>query len=129
MHSVPPTDGAPPLVSIVMPAYTAAGTIELAISSVLDQSLSNFELLVGDDASTDGTAALVAAVADPRVHLSRYPVNAGPGPVRDRLIAQARGRWVAFLDSDDAMSPNRMLRMVDLAQSLPDCILFDDIMQ
>lgn len=110
-----------PLVSVVMPAYNAADYIDAAITSVLRQTLKNLELLVVDDGSSDDTASVVArrAAEDQRVSLFRQ-ANAGPGPARNTGFEAARGRFFAFLDSDDAWTPTFLERQVALLESRPD---------
>jgi len=117
----------PPVVSVVMPAFNAARTLQVAIDSVLSQTLTNLELLIGDDASTDETSALLATIKDPRVRVFTNASNLGPGPTRDHLIAQASGKWIAFFDADDAMHPDRLRQLMSHTEQLPPCILFDDI--
>lgn len=92
-----------PLVSVIMPAYNAEAYIARSIESVRAQTLTDFELIIVDDCSTDGTAGLINrhAQADARVRLHRLPVNSGVAAARNAGIAEARGRYVAFLDSDD----------------------------
>lgn len=115
-----------PRVSIVMPAFNAARTIGEAMASVLGQSCSDLELIVCDDASTDNTARIAAAVPDPRVRVLEQSRNAGPGAARDRAIDAARGKWVAVIDADDAWAPCRLERLLDAAGD--DCMVFDDIL-
>jgi len=98
------------LVSIVTPAYRAAAFIAETIGSVLAQTYSHLELLVVDDCSPDDTAAVVQAAAsrDSRIRLLPQPRNAGPAAARNRALAEARGRWIAFLDSDDLWLPRKL---------------------
>lgn len=98
------------LVSIVTPAFNAGAFIGETISSVQAQTFSNWEMWVVDDASTDGTAALVEARAaqDPRLHLIRQARNGGPALARDAALLAARGRYIAFLDSDDLWLPEKL---------------------
>ncbi len=107
-----------PAVSIVIPAYNAAAYIEEALASVSAQTLRSFEALVIDDASTDDTSLLVerAAVRDPRIRLLRQPANAGPSAARNRGIDEARGRWIALLDADDAYATDRLQRLTMAAE-------------
>jgi glycosyltransferase involved in cell wall biosynthesis len=95
-------------VSVVVPAYNRAGAIGAAIASVLRQSFADFELIVVDDGSTDGTRAAVAAIADPRLRLIGNPRNLGPAATRNAGIRAARGTWVAFQDSDDEWLPLKL---------------------
>ncbi len=93
-----------PMVSVVMPAYNAARYIEEAIRSVLSQGWSNLEVVVVNDGSKDGTAAVVRAIADPRVRVIDQP-NGGVSSARNAGIEEARGEFIAFLDADDALEP------------------------
>ena len=91
-----------PRVSIVMPTYNRKDTIKRAIDSVLQQRFADWELVIVDDGSTDGTKDLVAGI-DPRVRLI-VQENRGVAGARNRALAAARGSLIAFLDSDDAPS-------------------------
>ena len=96
-----------PLFSIITPAYNAAGTVGAAIASAQAQTLDDFEIVVIDDGSTDGTGPLLErlAAADPRIRLTRQE-NAGANTTRNRALGAARGRYVTFLDSDDLKLPD-----------------------
>jgi glycosyltransferase involved in cell wall biosynthesis len=96
-----------PRLSMLMPCWNAAATIERALASVLDEHGLPFECIVIDDGSTDGTADIVQGVADrdPRVVLIRLPTNVGVSAARNHGLAAARGDWVAFHDADDLMLP------------------------
>lgn len=97
-------------VSVVMPAYNAAETIERSIRSALDQTLPDLEVIVVDDCSTDGTADLVSSLraGDDRLRLLRMPVNGGPSVARNAAIETAEGDWIALLDADDVWRPDRL---------------------
>jgi GT2 family glycosyltransferase len=101
-----------PAVSVVLPAYNRADTIAAAVESVLAQSFRDLELIVVDDASTDGTVAAVRAIADPRLRLVESPKNAGASAARNRGIREARAPWVAFQDSDDEWLPGKLERQM-----------------
>jgi len=90
-----------------MPCWNAASTVERALASVLDERGIALECVVIDDGSTDGTAAIVRAVAerDPRVVLLRLPENVGVSNARNHGLAAARGEWLAFHDADDRILP------------------------
>lgn len=94
---------AAPRLTILMPTWNAAATVERALASVLEERDVPLELIVIDDASTDGTADVVAKVAerDPRAVLIRLTANDGVSNARNRGLAAARGTWLAFLDADD----------------------------
>ena len=92
-----------PHVTVVIPAFNRAGYLETAVRSVLDQTFQNTEVVVVDDGSSDETVAIAErlAVADSRVHVIRHERNRGAQAARNTGARAARGRWIAFLDSDD----------------------------
>jgi teichuronic acid biosynthesis glycosyltransferase TuaG len=98
------------LVSIITPAYRAAEFVGDTIKSAQCQDHSDWEMLVVDDCSPDETCARVAAfaAADPRVRLIRQTANAGPAAARNIALEQAKGRYIAFLDSDDLWMPGKL---------------------
>ncbi len=104
-----------PLVSIVMPAYNVAHFINESITSVLSQSISDLELIVVDDGSNDNTVELVRFFAenDKRVTLICQENSGKPSVARNRGIAAARGRYLAFLDSDDYYQPGKLQSMIE----------------
>ncbi|MBM9593921.1 glycosyltransferase [Roseitranquillus sediminis] len=101
-----------PAVSVVLPAFNRVHAIRDAVDSVLRQTWTDFELLVVDDCSTDDTLAVVRAVDDPRVRVLSTPRNMGPSGARNVGIAEARGAWVAFQDSDDEWMPEKLARQM-----------------
>ena len=107
-----------PAVTIVMANFNGAAFIEAALHSALGQSLRDIEIVVADDASTDDSVARVTAIAtaDSRVRLRRSPVNAGPAAARNLCLEAARGRWIAVMDSDDLMHPERLERLIAAAE-------------
>ena len=110
----------PPSVSVVIPAYNRAATMVAAIDSVLRQTWTDFELIVVDDGSTDGTLAAAAAVADPRLRLVPAPRNLGAAGARNLGVEEARGTWIAFQDSDDEWLPEKLAKqMARLATTPP----------
>ena len=99
-----PADAGEVLVSVVVISYNDAERLVRAVRSVLRQSLRSLEVIVVDDASTDGTADAVAAIGDPRVRYVRRPVNSGGcGAPRNDGLGQIRAPYVMFLDSDDEL--------------------------
>jgi succinoglycan biosynthesis protein ExoO len=106
-----------PDVSIVIPAWNAASYIDNAVTSALRQDDVSVEVVIVDDASTDDTAAVVAEFDDPRVRGFRLSENRGPAAARNVALAAARGRWVAVLDADDTLLPNRLARLVGIAEA------------
>lgn len=111
-----PRPGGPdsPLVTVIMPAYNAAGTIRTALDSLLAQTWSRLEVLVVDDASTDGTADVVAGYAarDPRVRLIRAGRNGGTYVSRNLALAEATGELVTCHDTDDWSHPEKIEQQV-----------------
>lgn len=118
-YTIRSTDAAMPApeVSVIIPAYNAEKYLAECLESVGSQTERNLEIIVVDDGSTDGTAAIVAgfAEADPRLRLIRQP-NGGPGPARNTAIAAARGRYLAFVDADDLLLPHALEHMLAAAR-------------
>jgi GT2 family glycosyltransferase len=110
-----------PTVSVIMPAYNAGAYLRDAVRSVLRQTLTDLELLVIDDGSSDDTVAVARALAagDSRVRVLAQP-NAGPGPARNTGFAAALGRYFAFLDSDDEWEPTFLAEQVGVLEARPD---------
>lgn len=101
-----------PRVSVVIPAFNAERYLREAVESVLAQTYRDFEVLVVDDGSTDGTAALAASFGPP-VRCIRQ-ANAGPSAARNRAIRECAGELVAFLDADDLWLPEKLAEQVPL---------------
>lgn len=99
----------PPLVSVVVPLYNGAATVQRTLASVLGQTWANLEILVVDDGSTDDGAQRVAAFAavDPRVRLLHQP-NGGVATARNFGAAHAQGDYLAFVDADDLWAPEKI---------------------
>ncbi|MDO8878569.1 MAG: glycosyltransferase [Pseudolabrys sp.] len=104
-----------PQVSVVIPVFNGEQTIVRALNSVFAQTFSSFEIIVVDDASSDRTADIIASYSD-RLTIIRSTENRGAGAARNTGIAEARGRWVAFLDADDAWKPTKLERQIDLLE-------------
>jgi glycosyltransferase involved in cell wall biosynthesis len=107
------------LVSVVIPAYNRAGSLSRAVQSVMDQTCRDLEVLVVDDGSTDGTPQVAAGLAagDGRIRCHRHESNRGAQAARNTGIRQARGEWVAFLDSDDELLPDSLEARLAVARS------------
>jgi glycosyltransferase involved in cell wall biosynthesis len=97
-----------PKVSVVLPTFERWPLLARALSSVLEQTERDLEVLVIDDCSGDDTPERLAAVADPRLRVLRQESNQGVARARNRAIGEARGEWVAFLDDDDFWAPTRL---------------------
>ena len=101
-------------VSVIIPCYNAEGTIGRCINSVLSQSFESFEILVVDDASSDGTLSRVESYDDPRLRILELESNSGsPAGPRNVGLREARGSFVAFLDSDDFWNPEKLLKQIE----------------
>ena len=101
----------PPRVSVLVPAYNAERYVEAALDSVRMQSFRDWEVVAVDDASTDGTAALLRTTNDPRIRIEQNARNLGMTANWNRCLALARGEIVMKLDADDALKP-RALEMI-----------------
>jgi glycosyltransferase involved in cell wall biosynthesis len=97
-----------PRIAVIMPAYNRAATIRHSIDSVLAQTEPDFELVIVDDGSTDGTADVIAAIADPRIKLLIQPRNMGGNAARNRGIRESTAALVSFIDSDDQFLPHKL---------------------
>jgi len=97
-----------PDISVVLATYNRATSVRRAIASVLAQEGARFELIVVDDASTDGTRDYLATLADPRIRVVLAERNLGPSGARNLGLDAAQAEIVAFLDSDDAFRPGRL---------------------
>ncbi|TCR71843.1 glycosyltransferase family 2 protein [Rhizobium sp. BK376] len=116
-----------PDVSFIIAAYNAEDTLERAIDSALGQGGVSMEVIVVDDCSTDGTRSLAENHGDPRVRVVALPRNGGPSAARNAGLDVATGRWVAVLDSDDAMRPDRLARMIARAEKAEAKIAVDNL--
>ncbi|HEV2292221.1 MAG TPA: glycosyltransferase [Tepidisphaeraceae bacterium] len=112
-----------PTVSVIMPAYNAKRYVEEAIRSVLAQTFGDFEFIVVDDGSTDGTLAILRRLAaeDARIIVISRPNTGIVGALNDG-IAQARGELLARMDADDICLPRRFERQVAYLREHPDCV-------
>ena len=99
-----------PLFSVIIPVYNRAGVLGHAIESVLAQTERDFEIIVVDDGSRDDPERVVETFGDPRIHFHEQN-NRGGGAARNAGIDQARGRYIAFLDSDDRFLPKHLETM------------------
>lgn len=102
------------LVSIITPSYNCSQFIAATIESVLAQTYQNWELLITDDCSTDDSREIVSryAASDSRIKLFKLEKNSGAGIARNNSIRNAKGRYVAFLDSDDLWTPQKLERQL-----------------
>ncbi len=109
-----------PLVSVIMASYNHQEYVGRAVQSVLDQTPTDFELVITDDASNDGTVAEITKFADPRIRLLRFPANRGQFVATNHSLRQARGQYVAVLNSDDVFLPTKLEKQVAFLADHPD---------
>ena len=110
-----------PTVSILTPAYDVARFVGAAVDSVLAQHFADWEMIVVDDGSRDGTAAVVAERRDPRIRLI-VQENAGVSAARSRAMAEARGEAILFLDADDWLAPDALTRLLAALARSPEAV-------
>ncbi|BAY91940.1 MULTISPECIES: glycosyltransferase family 2 protein [unclassified Tolypothrix] len=116
-----------PRVSIIIPAYNTDNYIKQAIESALGQTESRIEVIVVDDASTDKTVEVVRTFTDQRLKLLVNESNKGPSYSRNRALKEAKGEWVALLDSDDWYAPNRLEKLLQVAYQKNADLIADDM--
>lgn len=104
------------LVSIVMPSYNTAPYIKDSINSVLQQSYTNWELLIVDDCSTDNTVDIIKDFHDARISLFQNEKNSGAAISRNYALRKAKGKWIAFLDSDDMWKPEKLEKQLEFME-------------
>lgn len=112
-----------PFFSVIIPAYNRRRLLEKAVASVLSQTEQDFELIIVDDGSTDGTAGMVRACRDRRIRYDRQP-HRGVAAARNQGLARAGGTFIAFLDSDDWWLPVKLARFRGVIEDHPDVCVF-----
>ena len=100
------------LVSIIMPSYNTGRFIAESIESVLAQTYPDWELIIVDDCSTDNTDEIVASFHDDRIRYLKNEKNSGAATSRNRALREAKGKWIAFLDSDDLWLPEKLEKQI-----------------
>lgn len=116
-----------PEVSIIIPAYNTEAYIAKAIDSALSQTLTNIEVIVVDDASKDRTLEVIQSFTDPRLQVLQNHQNLGVSASRNRALKQARGEWIAVLDSDDWFVPNRLETLLNIGKDQQADLVIDDL--
>lgn len=104
------------LVSIIMPSYNTAAYIKQSIESVLKQSYTNWELIIVDDCSPDNTDEVIKSINDVRVKYFKNDKNSGAAVSRNRALREAKGKWIAFLDSDDIWMPDKLEKQISFME-------------
>ena len=100
------------LVSVIMPSYNAEKYIEAAIKSVQAQTYTNWELIIVDDCSTDKTVDIIRSFKDTRIRLYVKKKNSGAAESRNKALRETKGKWIAFLDSDDIWHSEKIGRQL-----------------
>ena len=105
------------LVSIIMPSYNTASFIAESIQSVLAQSYTDWELIIVDDCSPDNTDQVVKPyLSDERIHYLKNEKNSGAAVSRNKALREAKGKWIAFLDSDDLWMPDKLKNQINFME-------------
>jgi glycosyltransferase involved in cell wall biosynthesis len=115
-HTISKTNSDRPVFSVIIPTYNRAHVITRAIQSVLEQTFSNFELIIVDDGSTDQTDAVIGSINHPRLRYIRQE-NKGVSAARNAGVALAHGQYVTFLDSDDEVLPEWLANLAQVFQA------------
>lgn len=110
------------MVSVIIPTYNREGTLMRSIQSVIEQSYSEWELIIVDDGSTDYTGDLVRPVVeqDTRIRYIQYPENKGQAAARNTGIQASQGEYIAFQDSDDCWMPGKLEKQVSMMEAHPE---------
>jgi GT2 family glycosyltransferase len=108
-----------PRVSVICAAYNGSAHLQPTLDGLLAQQERDFEAVFVDDASTDGTPALLAGISDPRFRVVRNERNLGLIATRNRAVSMSRGRYVAVTDQDDVSHPSRLRRQADWLDANP----------
>jgi glycosyltransferase involved in cell wall biosynthesis len=107
--------------SVILPFYNAEKTLGLAIQSILDQTYTDFELLLYNDGSTDNSLAVVNGFSDARIRLINLPSNIGLIDILNQSLVDAKGDYWARMDADDVAFPDRLSKQVDFLNQHTDC--------
>lgn len=110
-----------PAVSVLLPNYNGSEFLQKAVDSVLNQSFTDFELIVVEDGSTDGSAELLASYSDPRIRIIPLEQNEHICVALNTGLAAARGKYIARIDSDDCWLPNKLEKQYRYMEENPDC--------
>jgi glycosyltransferase involved in cell wall biosynthesis len=108
-----------PIVSVIIPTYNRAHVLARAIQSVLDQTYQDFEMIVVDDGSNDNTEEVVKSFNDPRIRYIRHEGNRGAAAARNTGIKAAKGKFIAFQDSDDEWLPEKLQKQMKVFENAP----------
>ncbi|CAD5937901.1 glycosyltransferase [Planktothrix agardhii] len=110
------------LISVIIPVFNGEKTIQDTIKSVLSQTVTDFELIVINDGSTDGTLEIIQKITDARLKVFSYP-NANQATSRNRGLEKATSEYIAFLDADDLWTPDKLESQMDALERYPNAAL------
>ena len=113
-----------PQISVIIPLFNKKGIIKHAIQSVLSQSFHDFELVIVNDGSTDGSAEIVKGIHDDRIVLVEQE-NGGPGKARNAGAKHSKGEWILFLDGDDELAEGALEHLWNLTKKYPEANIID----
>lgn len=113
-----------PFISVVIPLYNKEKSIAQSLKSVLDQTYTNFEIVVVDDGSTDKSVEVVKNIGDERIQLLSQP-NAGPSKARNTGVKNSKGDWIVFLDADDELLPEALSIFTEIIVEHQDVDIID----
>lgn len=108
------------LVSVIIPTYNRANLILQAVKSVLNQTYKNFEIIIVDDGSSDNTEDVINVIHDNRIRYIKHAINKGASAARNTGIREAKGKYIAFQDSDDHWLPDKLEKQVKRIENTPD---------
>ena len=108
-----------PKVCVIMPVYNGEKTIKLALASLLNQSYINWECVIVNDGSTDGTRSILDSLKDPRFRIFHLNKNCGRGVARDEALKRSEGDYLAYLDADDMMYKDKLMVQVEFLEANP----------
>jgi glycosyltransferase involved in cell wall biosynthesis len=110
-----------PTVSVIIPTYNRVSMVREAVQSVLEQTYTDYEIIVVDDGSTDNTKGVVTGLSERIVYV--YQPNHGRSNARNHGMSMAKGKYIAFLDSDDLFLPTKLEKQVEGIEKRPDVLL------
>ena len=113
------------LISVIIPTYQRRDKLKITLDSVLSQTYKNFEVLIMDDGSTDGTKEMINSYKDPRIFYNWQENTGGPAKPRNNGIKISKGSWIAFLDDDDTWKKNKLGEICGQINSNNDFIYHD----
>lgn len=105
-----------PFFSIIIPTYNVALYIDTCLESILNQTYTDFEVIIVDDSSTDSTVNTIQKYSDRRIYLIRHDRNVGPGAARNTAIKNSSGKWLVCVDGDDWIANTRLQELYDYIQ-------------